>query len=288
LLVRLKREIKALYPDFEEQPIEKDVPKELAEAKRELKWLEETSAGNLTDIDERKKQIDKLEQQLKNKSSHSPQEQEIADMRTTDPAYLDVEAQYKSSQAELQSLGQKQDYLKAKLEKMHNVLLLAPQVEMEYAQLIRERDSTINKYTQLKEKWLDAKLVQTLEEQQQGQTLTIIEPPDLPAHPEKAIRRKVAIGGFLMGLIAGLSVAFLIEFLDPPGIRGYRAISQITGLMPLVVVPYIESPIEMEERFVKQNQMRKIILWTGVTFILLVTVVMCIFFLPLVPFLERN
>ena len=84
-----------------------------------------------------------------------------------------------------------------------------------------------------------------------------------------------------MGIIAGLGVAFLVEFLEP-GIRGYRAISEITGLMPLVVVPFIESPSELEERLVKQSQLRKIIVWTGVAFVILVTAVVSIFFLPLV------
>jgi hypothetical protein len=84
-----------------------------------------------------------------------------------------------------------------------------------------------------------------------------------------------------MGIIAGLGVAFFVEFLEP-GLRGYRAITEVTGLMPLVVVPYIEAPSELEERLVKQSQMRKIIVWTGVAFIMLATVVICIFFLPLV------
>jgi len=209
-------------------------------------------------------------------------------MQTANPAYFGVEAQYKSSQSELQSLIQKQDYLKEKIEKMHNTLLLAPQVEMGYTDLIRERDNTIKKYTQLKEKWLDAKLVQTLEQQQQGQTITIIEQPVIASHPEKAIRRKVAIGGFFMGLIAGLGVALFVEFLEP-GVRGYRAISQVTGLMPLVVVPYIESPAELEERLVQQSQERKIAVWTGAVLILLVIAVLIyFFFLPLSPFMERN
>jgi succinoglycan biosynthesis transport protein ExoP len=278
-LVRLKREIKALDPAFEGQPVEDEVLKQLAEARRNLKVLEETYAGNHPNIAKHKKQIDRLEQQLKNTPQRSPLEQEVSALHTANPAYLGVEAQYKSSQSELQSLMQKQDYLKAKLEKMQNILLMAPQVEMAYTDLIRERDNTIKKYTQLKEKWLDAKLVQTLEEQQQGQTLTIIEQPAIPSHPEKAIRRKVAIGGFFMGIIAGLGVAFVVEFLEP-GIRGYRAISEVTGLMPLVVVPYIESPSELEERLVKQSQMRKIIVWTSVAFLIVGAVVMSIFFLP--------
>ncbi|MEI6067636.1 MAG: lipopolysaccharide biosynthesis protein [Methylococcaceae bacterium] len=279
-VLRLKREINALDPGFEGQPVTEDLINQLAEAKSELKVMEETYADNHPDIARHRKQINQLEQQLKNKPQRSQQELETVLIHTTNPAYFGVEQQYKSSQLELNLLKEKQDYLKAKLEKTQAILLQAPQVEMGYTDLIRERDNAIKKYTQLKEKWLDAKLVQTMEQQQQGQTLTIIEQPDLPAHPEKAIRRKVAIGGFFVGIIAGLAVAFFVEFMEP-GIRGYRAIRQVTGLMPLVIVPYIEAPSELEERLVKHVQMRKIIAWSGVTLILLATVVICLYSIPL-------
>lgn len=277
-LVRLKREIRALDPTFEEQPVKSDALKQLAEAKSELELLEQKYAGNHPDIEKRRKQINKLQQQLKNLPTESQLEQESG-IHAISPAYLGIEAQYKSSQSELQSLMQKQDYLRTKLEKTQNILLQAPQIEMAYTDLIRKRDNIIKKYTQLKEKWLDAKLVQTLEEHQKGQTLTLIEEPVVPAHPEKAIRRVVAIGGSFMGVIVGLGLVFLLEFLDP-GVRGYRAISEVAGLTPLVVVPYIESPSEMEDRFAKQNRMRKIIIWAGMVFIILTAVVMLIFFLP--------
>ena len=279
-VLRLKREINALDPAFEGQPVTEDLVKQLAEAKRELKVLEETYADNHPDIIQRRKQIDKLEQQLNNTPERSQQAQETVLISTTNPAYYGVEQQYKSSQLELNFLKEKQDYLKAKLEKTQAILLQAPQIEMAYTDLIRDRDNAIKKYTQLKEKWLDAKLVQTMEQQQQGQTLTIIEQPALPTHPEKAIRRKVAIGGFFMGLIAGLAVALFVEFMEP-GIRGYRAISHVTGLMPLVVVPYIEAPTELEERLVKQVQMKKVIVWSGVTLILLATIVISLYSIPL-------
>lgn len=287
-MVRLKREIKALDPAFEGQPVVEEVLNQLVEARRELKLQEETYAGNHPDIAKQRKQIARLEQQLKNTSSRSQQDQNVATIRAINPAYLGVEAQYKSSQSELQSLMQKQDYLKAKLEKTQSILLLAPQVEIGYTNLIRERDNTMKKYTQLKDKLLDAKVVQTMEEQEQGQTLTVIERPNLPLNPEKAVRRKVAIGGLFMGIIAGLGVAFFVEFMDP-GIRGYRAIGEATGLVPLVVVPYIESISESEELLVKQSQKRKIVVWASVALILLaIAVLMYFFFLPLESFLERN
>ena len=170
--------------------------------------------------------------------------------------------------------------MNAKIEKIQANLLLAPRVEIEYKDLLRKQDGIIKKYTQLKEKWLDAKLVKTLAEQQGQQNLTIIEKPFIPKHPEKAVRRKVAIGGFIMGIIAGLGVAFFVEFMDPR-VRGYRAISEITGLMPLIVIPYMETPDELEEKLVKQSKMRKIIVWASLTFILLASVIIVIFFLPL-------
>ncbi len=282
-LVRLKREIKALDPTFEGQAADEDVIRQLAEARRDLKSLQETYAENHPDIVKRKKQIDRLEQQLKSTSARLQQEPEtMAVTHTTNPAYLSVETQYRSSQSELQALMQKQDYLRGKLEKMHNTLLQAPQVEMAYTDLIRERDNIMRKYTQLKDKWLDAKLVQALEEQQQGQTFTIIEQPVIPLHPEKAIRRKVAVGGFFAGIIAGMSVAFLMEFLDS-GIRGYRAVSAVTGLMPLVVFPYIESPSELEERLVKQKRKKQIAVWSCAALSLLA---MVFIFLTLAPVLE--
>jgi succinoglycan biosynthesis transport protein ExoP len=264
-LLRLKRALKAMDPAFEGQSVKEEVLKQLANARSELKLLQETYAGNHPDIARLKSQVHKLTEQLKSMPAQSPQIQGAGNIRNTNPALLTLEAQYKSSQSELESLLQKQDYLKAKIENLHNILMQAPQIEMEYNDLIRARDNIIKKYTQLKEKWLDAKLTQTLEEQQQGQTLTLIDPPTVPRNPEKAIRRKVAIGGFFGGAIAGLGVAFLIELLMP-GIRGYRAVQHATGLMPLVVVPYIESLSELEEQLVKQRYMRKIMVWTACAF----------------------
>ncbi len=241
-ITRLKREIKTLDPTFEGQPSEKGVLKQLP-----------GSASNL---------------QMENQNTNR---------QNTNPAYLGVEAQFKSSQSELQSLVQKQDYLKAKLEKMQNLLSLAPQVEKGYNDLIRERDNTTKKYTQLKEKWLDAKLLQTQE--QQGQTLTIIEQPVIPTHPEKAIRRKVAIGGFFLGLFAGIGLAFVLEFMDQR-LVGYRAIAEATGLMPIVVIPYIETPSEEKNKLSDQQKEKKIAVWIIGVCICLVTIIAFYFFYP--------
>jgi polysaccharide biosynthesis transport protein len=264
-VLRVQRELKSLGASNEFYPIKKDLIKRLEENKRELSMLSETYTDNHPELVKRKKQISKLEKQLKNAGSNLDSDLVV---HTSNPTFIGLEVQYKSSESELQALLQKQDYLKAKLENTRNILSIGPQVEVEYTDLIRERDSIIKKYNQLKEKWLDAKLVQAMEEQQQGQTLTIIEPPIIPTHPEKAIRRKVAIGGFFVGLIVGVGFAFLAEFLDS-GIRGYRSLAAITGLTPLVVIPYIESFSEEVNKLAKQRQTQKIVIWATALCILL-------------------
>ena len=277
-LMRLKREIKALDPGFGGQPAGEDLYQQLETAKTDLKSLEELYSSNHPDIVKRKTQIESLERQLNTRPPLS-NGSKAANTRITNPSYLNVEAQYKGSQSELEVLLQKRDYLKSKLEKMQQVLMVAPQVEKGYNDLLRERENIVKKYNQLKEKLLDAKLFQTQEEQQKGQTLTIIEEPIVPTHAEKASRRKVAIGGFFAGIILGLGFALLAEMLDPR-LRGYQALAEATGLMPIIVIPYIESASEMEHKLAGEQRQKQIILWTVLLVIVLAIAAVFLLFSP--------
>lgn len=182
--------------------------------------------------------------------------------RSTSPLYLSIKTQYQSSRIELESLQQEKIALKAKLEILRQRIASSPDIEQGYLEITREREHAVNKYNQLKEKLLDARLVETLEKEQHGQTLTIIEQPAIPTRPEKAIRRKVAVGGFFLGMALGLGCALLLEYMDPR-IRGYRALAQATGLIPLAVIPYIEVPDEIEAKLARQRHGRKALAWTG-------------------------
>lgn len=278
-VVRIKRQIASLDPDFQEQPAENDIRNQLAETKRTLKSLEAKYDSSHPDIVKLKGKIDKL--QSKQKSSEpTAREAQESHRRVTNPASLNVELQFKASQGELMALMQKKEHLKATIEKLQNRITLAPEVEKHYLELIRERDRTLSRLNELKEKLLDAKLVETLEREQHGQTLTIIEQPIVPTRPEKAIRRKVALGGIFLGLAVGLGSALLAEFLDPR-LRGYQAFREVTGLMPLVVFPYIETPSELEQRFTRQQKNRKIVLWVVIACCILILMILGFYFLLL-------
>jgi uncharacterized protein involved in exopolysaccharide biosynthesis len=276
-MVRLKREIKALDPLFDGGASEDEVRSELEQARRDLAAMEERYSGNHPDLASRRTHITILEQRLR-ELSRQPARTPAMPARTVNPAYINLEAQHRASQSELQALTQRKRELEDRFHDLQKLISLAPQVEAEYLDLTRERDNSVKKYNELKEKLFDAKLVQTMEEEQQGQTLRIIEQPELPLRPESANRRKVAFSGAFLALAAGVGCALLMEFLDPR-IRGYRAIIAVSGLMPLVVIPYIESPAEMAEKLEREERIRKFIR-LGVILLILGAIILGLIYLP--------
>jgi len=276
-MVRLKREIKSLDPLFNDVASADSVKTELDAAKQDLATMEERYSATHPDVISRRTRVGILEQRLK-ELQRQPEHQPSLPARTVSSAYLNLESQYRSSQSELQALAQRRRELEDRYQDMQKRISLAPQVESEYLDLVRERDNSVKKYNELKEKLFDAKIVQTMEEEQQGQTMTIIEQPVVPLRPESANRRKTALGGTFLALAAGIGCALLMEFLDP-SLRGYRAIVAASGLMPLVVIPYIESPSEIEARHEQQERRRKFL---RLALILLITglVVLGVIYLP--------
>lgn len=199
---------------------------------------------------QRQTQDERVQKQSKTQSIYE------RESRQATPAIASLEAQYRTSEMELRSLENKKTSLQAEIARLNQRILAAPEVEKGYLELIRDRDGTLSKYNQLKEKLLDAKLLQTLEAEQHGQTMTIIEKPTIPENPESGSRKKVVIIGLALGLLSGVGAAFAIEYLDP-GVRGVNKVFEITGLMPIVMVPYIELPSEVENRLVNRRLLNK-------------------------------
>lgn len=276
-MVRLKREIKALDPLFDGGASLDELRAELDQAKQDLAAMEERYSGNHPDIASRRTHIGILEQRLK-ELSRQPARAPTLPARSSNPAYINLEAQHRSSQSELEALTRRKRELEDRYQDLQKLISLAPQVEAEYLDLTRERDNSVKKYNELKEKLFDAKLVQTMAEEQQGQTLRIIEQPVVPLRPESANRRKVAFSGAFLALAAGVGCALLMEFLDPR-IRGYRAIIAVSGLMPLVVIPYIESPSELAEKLEREERIRKYVRF-GVILLILAAIILGVIYLP--------
>ncbi len=141
----------------------------------------------------------------------------------------DIEEQTKT-QADLQNQIQ---YHVGKLQRV-------PIFEQQIAGLMRDYDSLKNHYNQLQEKKLAAQMAGELETYQAGERFEVIDkavPPETPSGPRRGL---MIIGGIFMGILCGLSVAFVIEISDE-SVRHEREAAQIFSKPVLAGIPKITS-----------------------------------------------
>ena len=118
---------------------------------------------------------------------------------------------------------------------------------------------------------------EALEREQQSEKLEVIEQPTLPQEPIRPDRRKIAVLSFLLALIAGGSLAFLIEVTDV----SIRRSSEVLGLIDSVLVvsiPYITTNAELRGRKVRS--------WLIVFGLIAVTVLAIVVAYPFLPPLD--
>jgi len=155
------------------------------------------------------------------------------------PVYLQLKSEQSIAEIELQNIYGQRKKLRKSLEELEVRVSQTHQVERGYYDLMRDLDNQKQKYKELKSKSLDAKLSQTLEEEQKAEKFSLIEPARVPKKPVKPNRFKILAMGFALSIVVGLGLGFLAEMLDG-SLRGYKSLEILTGVEPLVVIPYIK------------------------------------------------
>jgi succinoglycan biosynthesis transport protein ExoP len=274
-IVRVERQIKALDPDFKGTLDRQDVALELERTDQELDALEEIYDENHPDVVKLKQKAKKLEQQS---ASNPAASRPVFDVSagSSDPIYINLLGQFNSSQTELNGLEKRQAELQRDLEQLNNIIAQTPKVERGYNELVRERETSLAKFSELKSKVQEAKLAQELEEGQKGESFSLIEPPVLPDKPEKGTQTKFLLTGVATGLLVGFGLTVLAESLDS-SVRGHRALQAITGIPPIIVIPYIENDddVELHRRRIK-------LMWVGgLVFLVIIILFIHFFVMPL-------
>ncbi len=218
-----------------------DANNDLEQAKQNLKELRQKYSDNHPDVKITQKRISELE----NKSQKNPTPSMESGRNTKNPVYLQLSSEIDIAQVELQNIKSQRATLQQKLQVLEENVAQSHQVERGYYELVRDLDANKAKYQELKGKQLQAKLSQTLEEEQKGETFTLIEPPQLPNKPIKPNRIKLLFIGLIVSVGGGLGAGILTEMLAG-GVRGYRALTQVTGIEPLIVIPYIRNQIDSD------------------------------------------
>jgi polysaccharide chain length determinant protein (PEP-CTERM system associated) len=187
--------------------------------------------------------------QLKKKSSTTSSSDETADaneppevrqLRLQIHQYLEVISQATSDQKKLQ----------AQINVYESRTAMSPAIEEQYKELSRDYDNAQKFYADLLAKKSSADLGSSMEIQQQGEQMTVLQPAGKPESPSFPVRPLFAAAGLGAGLGLGVLIAVFLEFSDR-SIRTEKDAAAATDLPLLISLPWLTD--EEEDQFVHRN-----------------------------------
>ena len=153
---------------------------------------------------------------------------EIRQLRMQIHQYEQVIAQSNSDQKKLQSA----------IQLYQSRTAMSPGVEEEYKQLTRDYDSLQASYRDLLSKKGTSAVAESMENQQQGEQMTVVQPASTPDAPSFPNRLYFAGGGLAAGFALGISIAIWLELRDK-AIRTEKDAAAAMDLPLLVSVPWV-------------------------------------------------
>jgi hypothetical protein len=168
------------------------------------------------------------------------------------PMPLQLQSQLKANQAEIANREQAIAGLKAKVNGYQGRLNDAPTREQQLADLTRGYDQSKANYDDLLKKKNQSEMATSMEQMQQGERFTMLDPPSLPGKPDFPNRLKFCGIGLGVGLALGLVLVVSLEAMDDR----MHSEEEIKLLLPVAIIseiPEIVNPAD--ERISKKRMM---------------------------------
>jgi polysaccharide biosynthesis transport protein len=226
-----------------------DLRRQLTDQRRQLTDLRSRRSSEHPDVKAMERQIALTEQRLLSESrTGAGGSATVAD--ATNPVYIQMETQLSINQSKLDALREMRGALKARLAGIEARVAEGPKIEREYRLITRDYDGAVDKYKQVRSKHMEAVLAESLEQESKGERFALIEPPLLPDRPSSPNLPKIILLGLVMAVGGGAASVAGLEAIDGR-IYSLRAIQNISGSLPLAVIPLIETPADQRRRRLK-------------------------------------
>ena len=217
---------------------------------------------NLKDeIAETEKMRDELLVDLKAKSTSGGKASQASVARDTrngvqNSALAQVESQLQANKVEITNREQSVASLKARIDQYQARLNDEPAREQELDDLTRGYDQSKANYDDLLKKKNESALATSMEQMQQGERFTMLDPPSLPASPAFPNRLKLCGIGLGVGLALGLLVVGGLE-LTNDRLYGEKEIKTLLPVAILADIPEVVIPSDERSR-----KKRTVLGWT--------------------------
>lgn len=149
-----------------------------------------------------------------------------------------IDAQIASNNSQIAALQAARSREDSRMSAMMSAQARGPVVQQQISELETQLETLNQQYNGVSNRLLAARAGKKADEQQQGERLTVIEPPAIPEEPSFPDRPKIIGAGLLAGLGLGAAIIFLLEQILKP-IRDVQAVRAVCGEYPLVVIPNI-------------------------------------------------
>lgn len=246
---KMKQEIEALEKETGQLPDGAEASKRLIDARAALATDLERLGHAHPDILRAQRKIAALEQEV---FRFQPAPSKTTGQRPENPAYINLQAQLNSAMSSLEALRKTRLEVKRRLNEYATRLERSPGIEPEYLVLMRDRDTSAQKYQEIRSRLLEAKVAEGLEVQRKGERFSLIDPPSLPEKPFKPNRMAIVLLGAVLALGAGIGAGAAVESMDH-SIRSPEQLLQLTQHFPLAVIPFMPNEEDVSRIRIKRR-----------------------------------
>jgi polysaccharide biosynthesis transport protein len=160
---------------------------------------------------------------------------------------LQQQGQLQANEMEIKNREQSIAELKTRISNYQGRLNLEPSTEQQLADLTRGYDQSKANYDDLLKKKTESSMATDMEQMQQGQRFTMLDPPTLPLKPDFPNHLKFCGLALGFGIAFGVVVVAGFEFLD----ERIHSEKRIKSLLPVAIIceiPEVVSPLDEQNR----------------------------------------
>jgi polysaccharide biosynthesis transport protein len=224
---------------------------QLEKLRAQLADLSSHYTDNYPDVQDTKSQIAKLEvvrdnliaASRKSRETKVPSGDSFANDPTLTGAAQQTQSQLQANQLEIGNREGAIAGLKTRINDYQGRLNAEPGTEEQLAEVNRGYEQSKANYDDLLKKKDESEMATSMEEMQQGERFTMLDPPSLPSKPSSPNRLKFCGIGLAVGLALGTLVTGGLEFMDDR----LHSEKQIKSLLPIPVIseiPEIITPVD--------------------------------------------
>ena len=212
----------------------------MLDAEDSLKAIEATATPGSSELSAAEEKLERAQEALSNKITQASRN------GPADLAGIQLDGRIAVNKNRARSIAKRIEVVQDRIIDLESRIANTPNVERGLSALTRDHENIFSEYQDILAKQQDAQLAQNLEENQQAEKISILEPALKTEAPSSPNRPRLGILAVFVALGVGTSCAFATEFVIA-SIRGRNHLTSLLGGAPIAVIPYIEN--EDDRRF---------------------------------------